>query len=153
MVLGNYPEGYGNYPPEIVHHTDYYINKKEVGVGFKYPWGNNFFKGQAPPEYKLCNWRLRYYAYRYPDTNGRVAKTGYPLKSWQTDGYRESAASVGSFSPQGDSPYGVCDIAGNVWEWTNTPYAKFENKLFVIKAGAGTKVHLRFTQPGQARTE
>ena len=32
---------------------------------------------------------------------------------------------VGYYSPQGDSPYGLADMAGNAWEWTRSAYRPY----------------------------
>lgn len=95
-----YPSGKANHPVVLVswHDAQAYA-----------AWAN----GELPTE--------RQWEKAARGTDGRV----YP---WGDD-WRENHANVGKlfigstspvgqFSPQGDSPYGCVDMAGNVWKWT-----------------------------------
>ncbi|HQP09372.1 MAG TPA: bifunctional serine/threonine-protein kinase/formylglycine-generating enzyme family protein [Anaerolineaceae bacterium] len=69
--------------------------------GRTYPWG------EEPPDGKLANFADKNTSYDWSDKA-------------VNDGYAESAP-VGSY-PAGASPYGVLDMAGNLWEWVTDWY-------------------------------
>jgi formylglycine-generating enzyme required for sulfatase activity len=58
----------------------------------------------------------------YPWGNGRDPKR---CNSWE--GGRQETTPVGAYS-QGASPYGLLDMVGNVWEWTQTLWGKERDK-------------------------
>jgi serine/threonine-protein kinase len=86
-----------------------------------FPWGNSVVDG----------------------TRANVCDTNCTLEELVKDGRQDTSindgyaytAPVGSF-PAGASPYGILDMAGNVWEWTST----ISGGSYVIRGGGWTNL-------------
>jgi toxoflavin biosynthesis protein ToxD len=53
----------------------------------------------------------------------RIYPWGDRFENWRCntqEGSKRSTTPVGAYSPGGDSPFNIADLAGNVWEWTVT---------------------------------
>lgn len=82
----------------------------------RYPWGN-----------------------QPPSQTGKMSLANYGTDECcaaeDADGYRTTAP-VGSY-PQGKSPFAVHDMAGNVWEWTSTPFPGDPSETVIRGGGWG----------------
>ena len=86
--------------------------------GRAFPWGNEF-------DPNLCNTsestvkRRDMITIKWIQAGGEPAQLGLPKLTLAR------VVPVGLYSPQGDSPYGVADMAGNIWEWTSSLYMPY----------------------------
>jgi formylglycine-generating enzyme required for sulfatase activity len=98
--------------------------------GRKYPWGNT---PPGPQLLNACGAECSVYAANLATPETKMAM--YP----GSDGYAETSP-VGSY-PRGASPFGILDIAGNVYEWTSSPYCTYPqhncSSQYRVYRGAG----------------
>ncbi len=97
--------------------------------GRKYPWGDD------PPKsggfLNACGAECVAWGKKHPDPDNPLAAM-YPVD----DGFATTAP-VGSF-PKGNSPFGLSDVVGNVWEWVGDWYAPYAGEAATNPTGAAT---------------
>jgi len=94
--------------------------------GWTYPWGND---APAANRLDLCGTECAAMARRDLQDDWKALYDG-------DDGW-ETTVPVGHY-PEGASPFGVLDMAGNVWEWTADWYGPYPETAQTDPQGAAT---------------
>jgi len=104
----DYPEGKGGHPVAYVSWNDAVAYCKwlseKTGQAYRLPAEAEWEKAARGEDGRLWPWGDEWDEKRLNSSEGGAGDT----------------TPVGQYSPDGDSPYGVVDMAGNVWEWTHS---------------------------------
>jgi formylglycine-generating enzyme required for sulfatase activity len=76
--------------------------------GREYPWGNEWDGSKC---------------------NNAVSGEWFGFLKSKPEGHGKQTTLVTAYEGKGDSPFGVVDLAGNVWEWCLTEYESGSNDL------------------------
>jgi formylglycine-generating enzyme required for sulfatase activity len=110
---GSYPSGQQDHPVVGVSYYDAIAfcawASQETGLPLRLPTEAEWEKAARGPEFRLYPW-------------GQEWKKGM----CNTNEEKQNGTSlVGKYSPQGDSPYGVADMGGNVQEWCSSLFGPY----------------------------
>jgi len=107
---GVIPRGKGNHPVAWISWRDAVAFcawlKEETGQPFRLPTEAEWEKAARGTDGRIYPWG---------DESPDESRCNF-------DRQVDDTTPIGRYSPQGDSPYGCADMAGNLWEWCSTAY-------------------------------